>query len=617
MKRTLCIVAALLFFLKVQSQPSYDVEIDGLRYTVNVEELTAALVDVNPVVSNVNVPPVVVIGTRTFVVNQIVLRFGYYNYEFIRSLTMSNRIIDLDLGLRPSISYYYQPEPFPIIHDLIIPCSVKSLSVGCITGLKTLTIPPNVERVNMLNNLPDLETLIVDDDPEDLIWQISYNTSNHNKIVDGFYNMRKVEYVYLGRQFRGTYCFGYGSHGSGNHVYPQTVIIGPYVKDLTGYNIYPNNVHIPNTVDKGCFDTVEGNGINYNVPDTVVFEDGIHSFDSVMHYGSAFQSYKSVKSWYIGRPYLWLELIDANDVTIGPTLTSAQVSDFFNNVLYTLSVSDAIYLYQAEPPLLTRSFTNATYVNAHLFVPNGYKTMYENAPIWKNFVFIEEFDYEVSEHEIEVISSNSEAGVVSGGGTYHFGETVTITATSNTGYYFNAWTEGGVVVSRDREYTFGVTGDRRIVANFNVSNNNEFEITAMSNNPLWGTVSGAGMYHDGETATISAIPFGTNLFENWTENGVWVSGQRDYSFVVNGNRNLVANFRYKGLGIEEEIAPRISVLVDDRELSIYGVDDGCKVLVFNGLGQIVYQGFEHNIHVSSAGLFIVAIENVRIKVVVE
>lgn len=601
--REKCVLFLVLLFAiwnKSYAQIDYDIEINGLRYTVDVEALTAVLVDVNPSVSNVIVPSNIEIGNRSFEVNKVVLRFGDYDYQFIRSLHLSNKTIELDVGFRNSPHYSsYGTEPFPIINDLVIPNSVKTLSIGCIKGLKTLRIPSSVEWVKKLYCLPDLETLIIDDSPNDLHWSIY---SQFEDMTDGFYGMYKVEYIYLGRQFRGTYCFGYHSGVSTSHVCPDTVIIGPYVKDLTDYNLYPKDILIPNTVEKGMV-------CAYYDTQSIVFEDGLMPYDSVVHpvWGRVI---------YIGRPYAWIGTVDANQVTIGPTLTGNQAADFFNNVSYTLSVSDTIFLYQVEPPLLTRSFTNATYVNAHLYVPRGYKVLYENAPIWKNFVYIEEFDYEVPEHEILVINNNPEAGSVSGGGTYHFGEIVTLLATPNEGYYFQEWTENGVIVSRDTEYTFGVTGDRRIVASFNAANNNEFVISATSNNSGWGAVSGSGVYHFGETATLSAIPFGTNTFDNWTEDGVWVSNVRDYSFVVSRNRNLVANFRVN-YGIEEEEATEAFVIVRDRTLSIIGAEEQSEVLIYNSLGQEIYKGLDRSIPIRNVGVYIVAVENKRIKVIVE
>ena len=72
--------------------------------------------------------------------------------------------------------------------------------------------------------------------------------------------------------------------------------------------------------------------------------------------------------------------------------------------------------------------------------------------------------------------------------------------------------------------------------------NNVIEITAMANPEEGGTVSGAGLYSHGDTCTLIATPNASYTFINWTENGETVSTETTYSFIVTGDRNLVANF---------------------------------------------------------------------------
>ena len=51
---------------------------------------------------------------------------------------------------------------------------------------------------------------------------------------------------------------------------------------------------------------------------------------------------------------------------------------------------------------------------------------------------------------------------------YNHGETCTVTATANDGYTFINWTENGEEVSTEANYSFEVTNERNLVANFNV-----------------------------------------------------------------------------------------------------------------------------------------------------
>ncbi len=67
---------------------------------------------------------------------------------------------------------------------------------------------------------------------------------------------------------------------------------------------------------------------------------------------------------------------------------------------------------------------------------------------------------------INVSSSNPAYGTVSGGGEFNYGQSCTVTATANPGYYFSGWTLDGELVSSEVEYTFNVTSDMNLVANF-------------------------------------------------------------------------------------------------------------------------------------------------------
>ncbi len=58
------------------------------------------------------------------------------------------------------------------------------------------------------------------------------------------------------------------------------------------------------------------------------------------------------------------------------------------------------------------------------------------------------------------------SGSVSGAAPYPSGGNVTITAIPMPGYAFATWTENGVIVSRSASYSFAVTQNRNLVANF-------------------------------------------------------------------------------------------------------------------------------------------------------
>lgn len=69
-------------------------------------------------------------------------------------------------------------------------------------------------------------------------------------------------------------------------------------------------------------------------------------------------------------------------------------------------------------------------------------------------------------YTITTTASPGVGGATSGGGTFTNGATVTAIATPNPNYVFVNWTESGAEVSISQNYTFTVTTDRALVANF-------------------------------------------------------------------------------------------------------------------------------------------------------
>ena len=145
------------------------------------------------------------------------------------------------------------------------------------------------------------------------------------------------------------------------------------------------------------------------------------------------------------------------------------------------------------------------------------------------------------QYTVNVSANPTIGGSVTGGGTYNQGQSCTVTATPNAGYSFTNWTENGNVVSTNRNYTFTVTGNRTLVANFQAQPQN-FNITVSANPSNGGSVAGGGTYQQGQSCTVTATANTGYAFANWTENGNVVSTQANYTFTVNGNRTLVANF---------------------------------------------------------------------------
>ena len=153
-------------------------------------------------------------------------------------------------------------------------------------------------------------------------------------------------------------------------------------------------------------------------------------------------------------------------------------------------------------------------------------------------------------YNIITLANPAHAGAVFGGGTYHDQETATVTAIPDSCYKFVNWTENGEEVSFNPVYTFTVTGDRVLTANFEYGRQG-YEITVLANPLQGGTVTGGGIYSCSEVATVKALPDSCCCYEfvNWTEDDIVVSTNAFYTFTVTKDRVLVANFALKTLDI--------------------------------------------------------------------
>ncbi|HLL15811.1 MAG TPA: Calx-beta domain-containing protein [Pyrinomonadaceae bacterium] len=150
-------------------------------------------------------------------------------------------------------------------------------------------------------------------------------------------------------------------------------------------------------------------------------------------------------------------------------------------------------------------------------------------------------NFSLVNYTISLSASPTASGTVSGGGTFAAGSSRTVTATPNNGYTFSNWTEGGSVVSSSASYNFTLNSNRNLVANFAV-NPVSYTLSVNASPSAGGTVSGGGTFAAGTSVTAVASANSGYSFVNWTEGGSVVGSSASYTFTLNSNRNLVANF---------------------------------------------------------------------------
>lgn len=111
---------------------------------------------------------------------------------------------------------------------------------------------------------------------------------------------------------------------------------------------------------------------------------------------------------------------------------------------------------------------------------------------------------------INIESSDTVMGEVSGQGSYAYLNNVTIQASALPGYYFDHWSDGIIDNPRQLE----VLSDSTIVAIFMP---NHYDVAVLSNDSLRGSVSWTGNFVHMALVTLTASPIGNNHFVSWND----------------------------------------------------------------------------------------------------
>lgn len=191
-------------------------------------------------------------------------------------------------------------------------------------------------------------------------------------------------------------------------------------------------------------------------------------------------------------------------------------------------------------------------------------------------------NFQAQTYTIQVSADASNGGTVSGGGTYDFGQSCTLSATPNSNYVFEKWTKNGTQVSYNPTYIFPVTGDANYVAHFKkqACTINVSASPTSGGEPYIGNTPGTthATFTQGQSCTVHANTATGYNFIRWTENGNQVSTNANYTFTVNANRNLVANFVEEGAFIYVDIVPEIGGTATGA--GAYSIGDECTLEAF-------------------------------------
>ncbi|MEE9432074.1 MAG: PEGA domain-containing protein [Melioribacteraceae bacterium] len=172
-------------------------------------------------------------------------------------------------------------------------------------------------------------------------------------------------------------------------------------------------------------------------------------------------------------------------------------------------------------------------------------------------------------YKISALSNPTGASNISGTGEFKEGEQVTLVTTANSGYKFIHWTEGTDEVSTNISYSFTVTKDRSLIANYDLVGT-----LIVKSDP-----AGASIFLNG-TATNKVTPFTfTNIKAEQYTVELKLEDFADTSKIVLVNRNQTTN---TGTIFLTDITPPVKVAVDykvdsDALFFLYSFNQDVKV----------------------------------------
>lgn len=135
--------------------------------------------------------------------------------------------------------------------------------------------------------------------------------------------------------------------------------------------------------------------------------------------------------------------------------------------------------------------------------------------------------------DIVIHDDPDKGGEVSGGGSYEYGDTVTVSVVPNNKWKFIGWYDNGVLASEERNYTFTFTEGRNLIAKY-LPMKCEVKCQMFGG----GIAKGCGIYDAGENVTIELIANEGYYMSSWFVKGGSYEGHTNTIEIANINDDI-------------------------------------------------------------------------------
>lgn len=208
-----------------------------------------------------------------------------------------------------------------------------------------------------------------------------------------------------------------------------------------------------------------------------------------------------------------------------------------------------------------------------------------------------------SKYTLNVASDNPSMGSVSGGGMYNANSQVTITANPYQGYEFVSWQDGNTQAYR----SITLVSDSTFTAYFRTKSNDSSRITVVSIDAAMGSVYGGGMYKNGSTTTIMAVPKSGYMFVQWQDGNT----QDTRTLTVVSDSTFTAYFR-PTTAVTESKDDNLYIYSTNQDIVIKGAKNE-PIRIYDIYGRMLHHiknaDAEYRVNISSNGIYLVQAGN--------
>lgn len=366
----------------------------------------------------------------------------------------------------------------------------------------------------------------------------------------------------------------------------NNIIIGSNVKYFPEYGFCGltnsnTSLHYQGTIEQWCNIIIPTPNANPKTYTNHLYIDGEEVVNLIIPEGIA-----KIK------PYSFYNCFSILSVRLPSSLTHIEEGAFGNcSMLQTIDIPESvtsigqsafancsnltsIYVHSYAPATIaSNSFSNID-SSSILYVPCGMVSNYQSSINWNSSFneILEHFPYTFSAQSV-----NPAFGSVS---VLHYpicgNPQAQIKAIPYTGFRFVSWSDG--VSQNPRNIT--VFSDTIIYATFDIDNRAQYTLTVTSTDPTMGTVTGSGIYYEGDTAMLTATANSGYRFVRWSD------GNTDSLryIVVMQDAAIQAEFAESGgtEGVDN---------IEDENIQVYSIDGRIHVVVGN-LPQVGFRVFD-------------------------